>query len=98
MSDQVDTLRPLDVINDEALLQHRDWQMGSVVQEVHNGDCCEDEEFCDFYPQLWEMAFMCGWTRSGSYYNPDDDSPRLPVRVFWNPAWEVSVGTEGKQR
>ncbi|ARG91431.1 hypothetical protein B1T50_04775 [Mycobacterium kansasii] len=88
LMDTVDNLRPLDHITDEALLFHRDWQMGSVVQEVHTGDCCEGEEFCDFYPQLWEMAFMCGWTRSGSYYNPDDDSPRLPVRVLWNPAWE----------
>lgn len=88
MADSVESLRPLDHITDEALLYHRDWQMGSVVQEVHTGDCCQDEEYCDFYPQLWEMAFMCGWTRSGSYYNPDDDSPRLPVRVLWNPAWE----------
>ena len=60
----------------------------ATVQEIHTGECCTDtERFCDFYPPLWEMAFQCGWTRAGKKYDPDDDAPRLPVRLLWNPSW-----------
>lgn len=70
------------IVESEAELLSLDWPMGAVVQEIHNGECC-DERFCDFYPPLWEMAFQCGWARVGKYYDPDDDLPRLPVRVLW---------------
>lgn len=76
-------LKPLAVIDVDEL----DWPMGVVVQEIHTGTCCA-ERFCDFYPPLWEMAFQCWWTRAGKMYDPDDDSPRLPVRLLWHPEWE----------
>lgn len=79
-------LKPLDILREDTA----DWPMGTVIQEVHTGDCC-DEKFCDFYPQLWEMAFSCGWSRAGKFYDPDDESPRLPVRLLWHPEWAGGV-------
>ncbi len=82
--DAVKAARP-HIITTEDELHSLQWQMGTVVQEVHTGHCCT-EPFCDFYQPLWEMAFQCGWTRAGRMYDDNDDSPRLPVRVLWNPA------------
>jgi hypothetical protein len=82
--DVTEPITALMVITDEELLQSNVWEMGTIVQEIHTGECC-DEKFCDFYQPLWEMAFQCGWTRPGHLYDPDDDSPRLPVRLLWHP-------------
>lgn len=76
------------IITTEDELQSSAWPMGAVVQEIHDGECC-NERFCDFYPQLWEMAFACGWTRAGKMYDHQDDSPRLPVRLLWHPEWDI---------
>lgn len=65
-------------------LHSPDWLMGTVIQEIHTGDCCE-EPHCDFYPPLWEFAFSCGWSRAGKLYDPNDDTPRLPARLLWHP-------------
>lgn len=73
------------ILTTEDELHSLQWPMGTVVQEIHTGECCT-EPFCDFYQPLWEMAFKCGWTRAGRMYDDNDDSPRLPVRVLWNPA------------
>ncbi|MEH3135377.1 MAG: hypothetical protein PGN30_10295 [Mycolicibacterium neoaurum] len=54
------------------------WPTSTVIRE-------EPENDFDFYPQIWEMAYQCGWTRAGEKYNPDDDSPRLPALVIWHP-------------
>lgn len=73
------------VLTAEAELHNLRWEMGTVVQEIHDGACC-DAPHCDFYQPLWEMAFQCGWTRAGKMFDPDDDSPRLPVRVLFDPS------------
>lgn len=66
-------------------LSSTSWPVGTVVQEIHTGNCCEAHEFlCDLYPPQWEKAER-GWTRSGKQYNPDHDEPRLPVQMLWHP-------------
>ncbi len=72
-------------INDKAELFSPSWPMGTVIQEIHTGECCEEPN-CDFYQPLWEMGFMVGWCRAGKPYNHEDDEPQLPVRVLYNPA------------
>ena len=57
------------------------WDTGAVIQEIPT-------EPMDFYPQIWEWAFSCGWARVGSKYDPDDDAPRLPCRVLYTPDFE----------
>lgn len=71
-------------IDTVAELNALDWPMGTVIQEIHTGDCC-GEKHCDFYPPLWEMAFQCGWSRAGRLYDPEDGEPRLPCRVLYRP-------------
>ena len=73
------------VITTSEELHSLDWPMGTVIQEIHDGDCCV-LAFCDFYPPLWEMAFQMGWTRAGNMYD-EDIEPRLPVRLLWHPEW-----------
>lgn len=67
------TIRTSDQINDY-------WPTSTVIRE-------EPANEYDFYPQIWEMAYQCGWTRAGEKYNPDDDSPRLPALLIWHPGW-----------
>ncbi|WVX88633.1 hypothetical protein SEA_CHEESETOUCH_91 [Gordonia phage CheeseTouch] len=76
-----------EVISDSRVLQSDNlddsWPTGTVIQEIHDcGKLCGD---C-FYPQLWEMAFQCGWSRVGKSYDPDDDQPAFPCRLLWVPA------------
>lgn len=58
------------------------WPMETVIQELPAHDF-------DFYPQIWEMAFQCGWTRAGRKFDPDDQTPRLPARLLHHPDWGV---------
>lgn len=61
-----------------------DWPVGTVIQEMPADDL-------DFYPQLWEMAFQCGWTRAGRKYDPDDETPTLPARVLHRPGGDAPL-------
>lgn len=45
------------IITDSTDLHSPRWEMGTVVQEIHTGECC-DEPHCDFYQPLWEMGFQ----------------------------------------
>jgi hypothetical protein len=89
-------LKPLTLIDAVAECQ-TNWPMGTVVQEVHTGTCCPEEPMCDFYAPLWEMAFQCGWTRAGKSFDPNDDEPRIPLRLLWHPDWSL-VLPEGLQQ
>jgi hypothetical protein len=76
------------IITESENLHSPRWEMGTVIQEIHTGECCA-EPHCDFYQPLWEMGFQVGWCRAGKQFDPDDDEPRLPVRVLYDPS-EVS--------
>ena len=40
----------------------------------------------EFYPAIWEMGYQTGWCRAGHrFFNLDDCTPRLPVRVLYAP-------------
>lgn len=39
----------------------------------------------EFYPVIWEMGFQTGWCWAGRDFDPDDCTPRLPIRVLWTP-------------
>jgi hypothetical protein len=72
------------VIKTAADLRPDAWPFGTVVQEVHDGDCCDVYHFCDVYASMWHMSFDGGWARSGNEFDPGDQ-PRLPVQLIFVP-------------
>ena len=78
-------VRPvLSVLSTAEEMQSDAWPFGTVVQELHTGDCCNLFHFCDVYAPMWEMAFQSGWARVGNEYDPEDQ-PRLPVQLLFVP-------------
>ena len=72
------TRRDFPVISTAEELQSGSWPFGTVVQELHTGDCCDDEHFCDLNPPMWELTFQGGWARTGARYAPEDQRALTP--------------------
>ena len=43
------------------------------------------DEFGVESPAIWEFAFQTGWARAGQMFNPEDQTPVLPVTVIFTP-------------
>lgn len=43
------------------------------------------DEFGVEPPAIWEFAFQTGWARAGQMFNPEDQTPVLPVTVIFTP-------------